>query len=213
MKKSSCYCRSGPGRLLDALSCFFRGVVMSEKWVEKLVSHAVAADPGPEYEVMPRISCTIFDNLYLNTLLRLSALSEFVQLLPLNTFTSARYLLIAVTCIHVTMDGLYPDDAHDARTSARQLRGRRVRTQPHAPKLQGPWVALQSFLCSVSPLTENFTCAMRGTVSFRRLFKYSRDTCSEYVIELSQTPGAESFDHAPAFLRAWAVLSILNLTT
>mmetsp|Transcript_40896 Transcript_40896/g.101654 ORF Transcript_40896/g.101654 Transcript_40896/m.101654 type:complete len:207 (-) Transcript_40896:290-910(-) len=63
MKKSSCYCRSGPGRLLDALSCFFRGVVMSEKWVEKLVSHAVAADPGPEYEVMPRISCTIFDNL------------------------------------------------------------------------------------------------------------------------------------------------------
>eukprot|EP00327_Prymnesium_parvum_P002938 CAMPEP_0182834102 /NCGR_PEP_ID=MMETSP0006_2-20121128/20719_1 /TAXON_ID=97485 /ORGANISM="Prymnesium parvum, Strain Texoma1" /LENGTH=206 /DNA_ID=CAMNT_0024962293 /DNA_START=601 /DNA_END=1220 /DNA_ORIENTATION=- len=86
------------------------------------------------------------------------------------------------------MDGLYPDDAHDARTSA------------IIPVL------------GLSPHGEFHVCHA-GYRLFSPIIQVFGDTCSEYVIELSQTPGAESFDHAPAFLRAWAVLSILNLTT
>lgn len=43
------------GRFKDALACFFRGVLLSDDWVEKLVARAIELDPGPPYKVLQGI--------------------------------------------------------------------------------------------------------------------------------------------------------------
>lgn len=50
-------------RFKDALACFFRGVLLSDEWVERLVARALEMDPGPPYEVLQGIGACIFDNL------------------------------------------------------------------------------------------------------------------------------------------------------
>lgn len=51
------------GRFKDAVACFFRGVLLSDDWVERLVARALELDPGPPYEVLQGIGACIFDNL------------------------------------------------------------------------------------------------------------------------------------------------------
>lgn len=51
------------GRFQDSLGCFFRGVMLSDKWIERLIRDGVQADPGPQYTCIEGIGATMFDNL------------------------------------------------------------------------------------------------------------------------------------------------------
>lgn len=50
-------------RLEEAITCFFRGALMSISWTEKLIARALELDPGPSYESLPGVGACLFDNL------------------------------------------------------------------------------------------------------------------------------------------------------
>jgi len=45
------------------LSCFFKGAMLSDAWVESLIIRALERDPGPDYEELSGVGASCFDNL------------------------------------------------------------------------------------------------------------------------------------------------------
>jgi hypothetical protein len=50
-------------RFRDGLTCFFRGVLLSDTWVEALLGDAMRFDPGATYAVLDGVGAAMFDNL------------------------------------------------------------------------------------------------------------------------------------------------------